>query len=307
MCASEVSSARTAIRDFTVDAAASGIYTTYVGIGADLDRTLTELVTVANGSNYFSVNSVEEFDAQIASQIPNAFFPTVRELEIGIVSQQHSVSGVFGAGKEQYFSRAGAGWTEETAVLHPRSVKDSVSKLMQTVFSSDLIATIVDMAAGEPRPVVVCTESSVYPSPASTRPGMQQGGFVLVGLDSLGPQHAGDGTVRIVLQVTHLDGRVELLTKDVSVGEEREREGGGGAATDGASSEAMAKAMVLKQYVDCLREVLQQPDVRQVPSSFEVWFSDKARQFDLQKELQNVQQIKSSLQRIQKSAPKSAS
>ena len=209
---------------------------------------------MANGSNYFSVNSLEEFDAQIASQIPNAFFPTVRELEIGIVSQQHSVSGVFGAGKEQYFSRAGAGWTEETAVLHPRSVKDSVSKLMQTVFSSDLIATIVNMAAGEPRPVVVCTESSVYPSPASTRPGMQQGGFVLVGLDSLGPQHAGDGTVRIVL---HLDGRVELLSKDVSVGEEGER----GAATDGASSEAMAKAMVLKQYVDCLREVLQQPDL----------------------------------------------
>ena len=260
---------------------------------------------MANGSNYFSVNSLEEFEAQIASQIPNAFFPTVRELEIGIVSQQHSVSGVFGAGKEQYFSRAGAGWTEETAVLHPRSVKDSVSKLMQTVFSSDLIATIVNMAAGEPRPVVVCTESSVYPSPASTRPGMQQGGFVLVGLDSLGPQHAGDGTVRIVLQVTHLDGRVELLSKDVSVGGEGEREGD--AATDGASSEAMAKAMVLKQYVDCLREVLQQPDVRQVPSSFEVWFSDKARQFDLQKELQNVQQIKSSLQRIQKSAPNSSS
>ena len=81
------------------------IFTSYVGIGEDFDDRLTEVVTVSNASNYFSINSLEDFEKRVSNEMFSAFFPTVQDMELDIITKQHFVEGIFGAGKEIKYTK----------------------------------------------------------------------------------------------------------------------------------------------------------------------------------------------------------
>lgn len=127
----EVRSAEEKLAELTIKAAKEGIYTSYVGIGEDFNDELTEKITVSIGSNYFCIKDVGDFEKRVANEMFSAFFPTIQEKELEIISKQHVVTGFFGAGKDIKYSKEGESWTRETQ----GDFKVSFSHFSVTLFS----------------------------------------------------------------------------------------------------------------------------------------------------------------------------
>ena len=79
------------------EAAAKGIYSSFIGVGVDFNPELVEYVTKTKGANYFSVQSSSEFKKRLADEFDFMVTPLVFDLELQLESDVYTIDGVYGS------------------------------------------------------------------------------------------------------------------------------------------------------------------------------------------------------------------
>lgn len=79
------------------EAAAKGIYSSFIGVGIDFNPELVEYVTKTKGANYFSVQSSAEFKKRLADEFDFMVTPLVFDLELQLESHDYTIEGVYGS------------------------------------------------------------------------------------------------------------------------------------------------------------------------------------------------------------------
>eukprot|EP01126_Amoeba_proteus_P004985 TRINITY_DN11643_c0_g1_i11.p1 TRINITY_DN11643_c0_g1~~TRINITY_DN11643_c0_g1_i11.p1 ORF type:complete len:472 (+),score=99.15 TRINITY_DN11643_c0_g1_i11:249-1664(+) len=299
----EVMSAKTTIKQCTTEMATEGIHVSYIGIGEDFNQDLTEEISVAEGSNYFSILNEEDFEKRIVSEIPAALCPVVRKFELLLTAPQYQITGIYGAAKEEKMNQDdNVGWTRDTHHLFGEGIQVSAMNLFHEGIPLEIVGLITNEAL-EKKPVTVAKEASVFPSPsfASTQAGEKivnppsdeskyaKGGWIIITLEQDTDKGNSTGFVRFQLNCTMLDGSVTKLVKDFSLQEVEKLQSEG--IQNWASSEGMEKAIVLKQYVDVVKEVLSDDKSTGFPIHFLNWWNERVEKFHLQDENQNLQRL----------------
>eukprot|EP01124_Arcella_intermedia_P017040 TRINITY_DN236_c0_g1_i3.p1 TRINITY_DN236_c0_g1~~TRINITY_DN236_c0_g1_i3.p1 ORF type:complete len:527 (+),score=152.20 TRINITY_DN236_c0_g1_i3:64-1581(+) len=289
----EVRSAEKVIQEMTVKAALEdNIHCSYIGIGEDFQQELTEKITVAEGSNYFCIMNQKDFTKRVASEIASAFFPTVRSMEVALISKQFRITGIYGGGKTGPLEEEDKkGWSAERKHLYTESTQITAENLKKQNFPSEIVGIIVDQT--DVKPVVISKENSVFPSPTPERPGYQEGGWIVVGLEPEPTKGDARGFLRFETRYTDYAGKQHTITKDVDLGEAEKAIAEG--KKEWSSSEGVEKVLVLKQYVDVLRQVLGDKSCFAFPDEFLDWFSVQVPKFGLTKELEKLNQLKTTL------------
>eukprot|EP01126_Amoeba_proteus_P059074 TRINITY_DN7691_c0_g1_i2.p1 TRINITY_DN7691_c0_g1~~TRINITY_DN7691_c0_g1_i2.p1 ORF type:complete len:706 (-),score=175.35 TRINITY_DN7691_c0_g1_i2:950-3067(-) len=301
----EVRTSRSVIQELSLRMATEGIQLTYVGIGEDFDLDLVHEITIAEGSNYFCVLEENDFEKKITSQIPSTFFPLAREMELLLVTKFFSVGRIFGWGKagkqKKEVMEDPVGWT-----------------LMNQIFDE--------------KPLVLLKKNSVFPNPKFSEGTLAGGGSGGSGGDenegssrcdcdgsgddggSSGIGNGGnwvlfeiengkskemipqDALILVALNYTGQDDKIKTVTVDIDVSEFYLR-GSSENSSEYFSSEGMEKMMILKQYVDMVRSVIQDPTCTDFPSEFLEWFRCKVSKFGLETELRNITELRKVLER----------
>jgi len=129
----------------------------------------------------------------------------------------------------------------------------------------------------------------VYPSAESETPGYQNGGWILIGLKPEVQKGNAKGFLRFELIYTKTNGQTHKCIKEIDFSEaEKAKEEG---KKNWASSEGIAKAMVLKQYVDGMKDGLSYTNVFYKDSArkgfqpeFLEWFEQQGTIYNFEKE-----------------------
>jgi Ca-activated chloride channel family protein len=79
------------------DAAASNIFTSFIGIGVDFNPDLVEHITRTRGANYYAVHSNEDFKERLSEEFDFMVTPLVFNLELKLSSNDYEIVGVFGS------------------------------------------------------------------------------------------------------------------------------------------------------------------------------------------------------------------
>eukprot|EP01126_Amoeba_proteus_P004986 TRINITY_DN11643_c0_g1_i12.p1 TRINITY_DN11643_c0_g1~~TRINITY_DN11643_c0_g1_i12.p1 ORF type:complete len:210 (+),score=55.13 TRINITY_DN11643_c0_g1_i12:1121-1750(+) len=194
------------------------------------------------------------------------------------------------------------GWTRDTHHLFGEGIQVSAMNLFHEGIPLEIVGLITNEAL-EKKPVTVAKEASVFPSPsfASTQAGEKivnppsdeskyaKGGWIIITLEQDTDKGNSTGFVRFQLNCTMLDGSVTKLVKDFSLQEVEKLQSEG--IQNWASSEGMEKAIVLKQYVDVVKEVLSDDKSTGFPIHFLNWWNERVEKFHLQDENQNLQRL----------------
>ncbi|MEF8813239.1 MAG: VWA domain-containing protein [Halovenus sp.] len=85
------------LRETLEDNAATGLYTTFVGIGLDFNAELVDEITAIRGSNYYSVHSAEEFERRMGEQFEYMMTPLVFDLSLEIDADGYRIQQVYGS------------------------------------------------------------------------------------------------------------------------------------------------------------------------------------------------------------------
>jgi len=297
----EVRSAEKTIQEMTTKCALEdNIHCTYIGLGEDFEQELTEKITVAEGSNYFCIMSHEDFTKRVSSEIASAFFPTVKSLEIVLTSKQFKITGIFGGGKSGTVEEEDEkGWNLERQHLYPETTQITAQNLKKQNFPTEIVGVIVDQT--DTKPVVIARENSAFPSPTPERPGYQKGGWVIIALEPEDSKGGAQGFVRFETRYTDFAGKICTTTKDVDLKDAEKAIAEG--KKDWASSEGVEKAVVLKQYVDGVRQALADESCTAFPSEFLDWFEKQVPKYGLTKELDQINHLKSVLSGSKPSYP----
>eukprot|EP01127_Copromyxa_protea_P013849 TRINITY_DN3765_c0_g1_i1.p1 TRINITY_DN3765_c0_g1~~TRINITY_DN3765_c0_g1_i1.p1 ORF type:complete len:462 (-),score=97.12 TRINITY_DN3765_c0_g1_i1:70-1302(-) len=216
----EVRSAEEVIRKETVKMAEEeDIHVTYVGVGEDFEYELTEKITVAEGCNYCCIMEPEDFTKRVASEIGAVFFPTVKNMELVLITKQFKITGIWGAGKDGPLEHEDpTGWNPKNNHLYGESAQISAQKLSESNFPSEIVGVIVD--GTESKPLVLAKENSVFPSPSTETPGYQKGGWIIIGLEPQGSKGGARGFVRFETRYTEFGSTCQkTVIKEVDLGE----------------------------------------------------------------------------------------
>uniref|UniRef100_A0A6B2L4C3 VWFA domain-containing protein n=1 Tax=Arcella intermedia TaxID=1963864 RepID=A0A6B2L4C3_9EUKA len=288
MSDSEVRSAEKTIQQMTTQSALDNIHCSYIGIGVDFDQDLTEKITIAQAANYFCIKNNNDFTKRVATELASAFFPTVKSVEIVLTVKQFKVTGVYGGGKSGPVEEEDKeGWSKERQHLYPESTQLTAERLREQNFPSEVIGVIVDKT--DTKPLTIFTENSVFPSPITVKPGYQDGGWIFVGLEPEQLKGDAKGFIRFETKYTDFNDKLHKITKDVDFGDAEKAISEG---KEWASSEGVEKAIVLKQYVDVMRQVLADENCFEFPKEFLDWFEIQATKHTLTKELEKVNKLK---------------
>ncbi|MBN1149963.1 VWA domain-containing protein [candidate division WOR-3 bacterium] len=74
-----------------------GVFTTFIGIGVDLNTELVEILTKIKGANYFSVHSSSQFKEQMDENFDYMVTPLVFDLELVLESEGYEIEKVYGS------------------------------------------------------------------------------------------------------------------------------------------------------------------------------------------------------------------
>lgn len=274
---------------------------------------MTEIITVASGSNYFCILNKDDFDQRkcldlhshslvtgVSTQISAVFYPVVQEMELHLLTKQYRVEGIYGAGKEGKFERVDpAGWTEDKSHLYGEAIQTTVDELHEKNVPNDLVSIIVNQI--DTKPIVVTKEKSVFPSPSTKKPGYMKGGWIIIDLEPEATKGDAGGFVRIELHYRKLDGTLSKCVKDVDLSEAEKIQSSG--AKNWASSEGLDKAVVLKQYVDGIKKTLSDDTTTAFPAEFLEWIQERVTKYELEKEHSSIMRLSDILAKTTKGYP----
>jgi len=290
----EVTQAKFDICRITCSIAKEDIFVSYVGLGEDFKQELTEQITVAEGCNYFCVLNEADYANRIVNEIASSFFPDVTEMQLLLITKQYEVTGVYGAGKDEKEEKPDTlGWNQDTQHLYNEATQEAVQQLRTANLPNDMVGAILaetQALDGSEKPIVLLTEKSVFPSPTSSKPGYQKGGWVIVALEPSATKGEVAGFVRVELHYRTITGDFGKCVKEVSLAEIEELRKSGG--RNWYSSEGMGKALVLKQYVDVVKATLGDKTRKVFPEEFLVWFEEQAGVWDLKEEKEKIAKLK---------------
>ncbi|MBN2364122.1 VWA domain-containing protein [candidate division WOR-3 bacterium] len=74
-----------------------GVFTTFIGVGVDLNTELVEILTKIKGANYFSVHSPTAFKEQMDDNFDYMVTPLVFDLELVLESDGYEIEKVYGS------------------------------------------------------------------------------------------------------------------------------------------------------------------------------------------------------------------
>lgn len=223
----------------------------------------------------------------VASEIASVFFPIVKTMKLSLLSKQFEVKSIVGAGKDKKEEKPdSSGWSAGKEHLYGEATQSAVAALRKSEIPDDIIGVVVDQT--DTLPVVISTENSVFPSPSPEKEGYLKGGWIMIALFPTEMKGDAAGFVKISLEYTKLDGTLGRFEKDVDLTEAEKKSKD---TKNWASSEGMEKAMVLMQYVDGVKAVLADSDVKEFPSDFLDWFNDRVCKYGLEKEKTVIEQI----------------
>lgn len=74
-----------------------GIYTTFIGIGVDLNTELIEKLTKVQGANYYSVHSSDEFNKRMIEEFDYIVTPLVFDLNLTLDASGYNIKQVYGS------------------------------------------------------------------------------------------------------------------------------------------------------------------------------------------------------------------
>lgn len=205
-----------------------------------------------------------------------------------LTTKHFKVTGIWGAGKEGPVDEEDkAGWTLEKQHLYGEATQLSAQQLTEQNIPSDIVREIVNQT--DSKPLVLCKENSVFPSSSSEKPGYMQGGWIIVGLEPEAQKGNARGFVRFETRYTTFEGEEKKLVKEIDLGDAEKAIAEG--KTNWYSSPGMEKAIVLKQYVDGVREVLADENAKAFPKDFLDWFAPYVKKFELVKEQEKIEKL----------------
>ena len=83
--------------DLVEDAAADGIYTTFVGMGLDANAELIDALSAVRGANHYFVHSAAEFERRLGEEFAYMVTPLVFELSLDFVADGYEIESVYGS------------------------------------------------------------------------------------------------------------------------------------------------------------------------------------------------------------------
>jgi Mg-chelatase subunit ChlD len=285
MSVGEVDRVCKSIQEISVKGAKEGIAVTYIGLGQDFNASLSEKITIASGSSYFSIVSEQDFEDRIAKAQGASLVQCVSNLTVKLTAKNHKIVAVFGAGKEGFFEEPDTScWTRDTAHLECKQTQEAVA-VLKTQFPSDVVGLIVDrQMADSRRPICLISEQSVFPSPPSKKVGYQKGGWVLVELD--GPA---EGVVRLQLDYIDMSGKSGHVRKEVDLAF---------ALKGSEDSEGFEHALVLKSFVDQVKSVCGDKTKFAIDEDFYSWFKIQDARFQLDSQREKLDSINVVLKKL---------
>jgi hypothetical protein len=147
------------------------------------------------------------------------------------------------------------------------------------VLTKDVIGLIVD-AGDEAKQLTLFSEKSIFPAPISERRGEQKGGWVLAELEGEA------STVEVQLEYVRLDGTTGRVVRQIDTRNDD------AARNDDAG---MAKAVVLKCYVDEVKKTLTDKSAKTFDAEFLSWFEEQSRRFDLAAQAEQLTQLQKAM------------
>ena len=79
------------------DNADKGIYTTFIGVGLDLNTKLIEEISDVKGANYYSVHNSKEFKERMGEQFEYMVTPLVFDLSLNLKSDDYNIEMIYGS------------------------------------------------------------------------------------------------------------------------------------------------------------------------------------------------------------------
>lgn len=229
-----------------------------------------------------------KFYLGVANEFASAFFPTVKGMVLALLSKQYKVTGIWGAGKEGPFDEEDVtGWTLDKQHLYGESTQLSAQQMTEQNLPSDVVSLIVNQT--DVKPTILAREASVFPSSSTERPGYMQGGWIIVGLEPEKSKGDAHGFVRFEARYTLFDGTEKKCVKEVDLGPAEKAIASG--KREWYSSEGVEKAMILKQYVDVVRAVLDDKKAKEFPEDFLNWFAKQDKKYGLVKEREKLEKL----------------
>ena len=83
--------------DIVEDAAADGIYTTFVGMGLDTNAELIDALSSIRGGNHYFVHSAAEFERRLGEEFEYMVTPLVFDLSLDFVADGYEIEAVYGS------------------------------------------------------------------------------------------------------------------------------------------------------------------------------------------------------------------
>ena len=83
--------------DLVGDAAADGIYTTFVGMGLDTNAELIDALSSTRGANHYFVHSAAEFERRLGEEFEYMVTPLVFDLSLDLVADGYEIEAVYGS------------------------------------------------------------------------------------------------------------------------------------------------------------------------------------------------------------------
>jgi len=144
-----------ALVDGVDDAAADGVYTTFVGMGLDANADLIGELSEVRGANHCFVHSATEFERRLGEEFDCLVTPLAFDLSVDVDADGYEVSGVYGSPS----ARPDDGTALEVTTLFPSPTEDGESR--GGVILVELEATDPDLEAAADAGEITLTASWV--------------------------------------------------------------------------------------------------------------------------------------------------
>ncbi|CAE7270976.1 Uso1 [Symbiodinium sp. KB8] len=230
-----------------------GLYVSFVGIGAQFNSSLAEVVTKHRGANYFCMTRQEELHKIAVSNFDWNFFPAAFDVQVTQQSDVFELLAVYGTALDPREETIEAEWTPSTHRYYPAGFKQTVQALMLCIQRISGVALpmpafqkILSFLDAGVRSVVRI--DTVFPSGIS-EDGSVEGGLILLRLK---PQKAHcsswtTGRIRVITRY-EADGKDCATCQDLTVSD--------GLNENTSLGRAVRKGVMLQRYVEACRQYL---------------------------------------------------
>jgi len=230
-----------------------GLYVSFVGIGAQFNSSLAEVVTKHRGANYFCMTRQEELHKIAVSNFDWNFFPAAFDVQVTHQSDVFELLAVYGTPLDTREETIEAEWMPSTHRYYPAGFKQTVQALMLCIQRISGVAlpmpalqSIFSFLDAGVRSVVRI--DTVFPSGIS-EDGSVEGGLILLRLKPR-KAHCSSSTAGRIRLITSYEahGEASGTCQDLTVSD--------GVKQNTSLGRAVRKGVMLQRYVETCRQYL---------------------------------------------------